>query len=153
MPVRGGVPGQCNQNLLGSLLSLQAPGPHGLTDPVQWGWNGIDHLPLLFRKCVYLCAFGCPGSPLLRRAPLVAAVAATLCGVWASRCGGFSCCRARTLGAWASVAAAPGPRAQAQKLWHTGLVGPQHVGSSQIRDGTCVSCIGKEPPGKPTSLG
>ena len=54
-------------------------------------------------------------------------------------------------GARASVVAAMGSRAQAQKLWCTGLVGPWHVGSSQIRDRTCVSCIGKEPPGKPTS--
>ena len=59
-------------------------------------------------------------------------------GVWASHCGGFSCCRAR-----ASVVAAMGSRAQAQKLWCTGLVGPWHVGSSQIRDRTCVSCIGR----------
>ena len=32
-------------------------------------------------------------------------------------------------------------RAQAQKLWHTGLVIPRHVDSSQIRDRTRVSCI------------
>ena len=25
------------------------------------------------------------------------------CGEWASHCGGFSCCRARSLGMWASV--------------------------------------------------
>ena len=30
------------------------------------------------------------------------------CGAWASHCGGFSCCGARTLGARASVAVAPG---------------------------------------------
>ena len=29
-------------------------------------------------------------------------------GVWASHCGGFSCCRARALGAWASVVVACG---------------------------------------------
>ena len=27
-----------------------------------------------------------------------------------------------------------GPRAQAQKLWHTGLAAPRHVESSQTRD-------------------
>jgi len=37
----------------------------------------------------------------------------------------------------------------------TGLVVPRHVGSSQTRDRTCVSCIGRrffttEPPGKPS---
>ena len=30
------------------------------------------------------------------------------CGVQASHCGGFSCCRARALGAWASVVVARG---------------------------------------------
>ena len=30
------------------------------------------------------------------------------CGAWASHCGGFSCCRAQPLGAWASVVAARG---------------------------------------------
>ena len=28
------------------------------------------------------------------------------CGVWASHCGGFSCCGTRVLGVWASVVAA-----------------------------------------------
>ena len=28
-------------------------------------------------------------------------------------------------------------------MWHTGLVAPWHVGSSQTRDGTCVPCIGR----------
>ena len=35
-----------------------------------------------------------------------------------------------------------GCRAQAQKLWHTGLVALQHVGSSWIMDQTLVSCTG-----------
>ena len=48
----------------------------------------------------------------------------------------------------------PGCRAQAQQLWHTGLVTLRHVGSSQIRDQNCVSCTGRwilytERPGKP----
>ena len=34
-------------------------------------------------------------------------------------------------------------RAQAQQLWHMGLVAPWHVGSSQTKDRTCVSCIGR----------
>ena len=29
----------------------------------------------------------------------------------------------------------------AQYLWHTDLVAPQHVGSSQTRDQTCVPCV------------
>ena len=31
-------------------------------------------------------------------------------------------------------------------LWSTGLVAWTHVGSSQIRDGTRVSCIGRQSP-------
>ena len=38
-------------------------------------------------------------------------------------------------GVWASVVAASGLyRAQAQWLWHMGLVASRHVGSSQTRD-------------------
>ena len=38
---------------------------------------------------------------------------------------------------------APGSRAQDQSLRRTGLVALQHVGSSWIRDWTCVSCHGR----------
>ena len=46
----------------------------------------------------------------MRRLSTVAARAgaALRCGAWASHCGGFSCCGARALGAWASVVVAPG---------------------------------------------
>ena len=37
----------------------------------------------------------------------------------------------------------PGSRAQAQWLWHMGLVALQHMGSFWARDGTFVSCIGR----------
>ena len=41
------------------------------------------------------------------RLSLVAVSRTTLlCGAWASHCGGFSCCGARALGAWASVVVA-----------------------------------------------
>ena len=36
-----------------------------------------------------------------------------------------------------------GSRAHAQQLWHTGLVAPWHVGSSQTRARTRVPCIGR----------
>ena len=36
-----------------------------------------------------------------------------------------------------------GSRAQAQWLWHTGLVAPWHVEYSWIGDRTCISCIGR----------
>ena len=71
---------------------------------------------------------------------------------WASRCSGFSCCRAQALGCtgfsscgtWARQLWLPGFRAQAQQLWRTGLAAPGHVGSSQIRDPTGVTCIAKQ---------
>ena len=37
----------------------------------------------------------------------------------------------------------PGSSAWGQQWWSTGLVAPWHVGSSQIRDQTCISCIGR----------
>ena len=45
---------------------------------------------------------------------------------------GLSCCGAQA------------PDAQAQQLWLTGLVAPQHVGSSQTRAQTRVPCIGRQ---------
>ena len=65
------------------------------------------------------------------------------CGVWAFYCGGVSCCRADPRAQGLHLFWFPGPRAQAQKLWWTGLVVLWHVGSSRTRDQTCVSCIGK----------
>ena len=57
--------------------------------------------------------FGCVGSLLLHTVFLSLCslwqVGATLrCSARASHCGGFSCCRARALGSWASVVAARG---------------------------------------------
>ena len=55
-----------------------------------------------------------------------------------SRCTGFSSC-----GTWAQQLWLTGSRAQAQQLWHTGLVAPRHVGSSWTRAQTHVPCIGR----------
>ena len=60
-------------------------------------------------------------------------------------------CRAQVLGhagfcscgTWAQQLWLLGSRAQIPQLWHIGLVALWHVGSSQIRDQICVSCIGK----------
>ena len=41
------------------------------------------------------------------------------CGVWASHCSGFLCCRARALGTWPL------------EIWRAGLAAPWHMGSSQ----------------------
>ena len=48
----------------------------------------------------------------------------------------------RRLSRWGAQA----PDAQAQQLWLTGLVAPRHVGSSQTRARTRVSCIGRQTP-------
>ena len=42
-----------------------------------------------------------------------------------------------------SVVVAHSSRAQAQQLWHMGLVAPRHVGSSWTRARTRVPCIGR----------
>ena len=55
-----------------------------------------------------------------------------------SRCVGFSSCSTLAQQLWLA-----GSRAQAQQLWHTGLVAPWHVGSSWTRDRTHVPCIGR----------
>ena len=73
------------------------------------------------------------------------------CGAWASHCGDLFCCGAGGLGClgfsswamWVQYLGLPGSRAQAQWLWHTGLVPPWPVGSSWTRDWTCVPCIGR----------
>ena len=45
----------------------------------------------------------------VRGLSIVVRAGATLrCSVWASYCGGFSCCGARALGVWASVVVARG---------------------------------------------
>ena len=56
----------------------------------------------------YLFIFGCIGSSLLCMdfLQLRQAGATLRCGARASRCGGFSCCKAWALGIWASVAVA-----------------------------------------------
>ena len=65
------------------------------------------------------------------------------CGVQASR-DGFSCCRTKLLGTWASVVAAPG-------LYSAGIIVGVHglscfpiLGSSRTRDQTSVSCVGRQ---------
>ena len=62
-------------------------------------------------KSIYLFIFGCIGSSLLLMGFLyLHRAGATLrCGAQASPCGGFSCCGAQALGAWASVVVARGP--------------------------------------------
>ena len=58
-------------------------------------------------------------------------------GIFMESCKIF-CCGARTL-----VVAHGFQSTWAQQLWYPGLAAPQHVGSSQTRDQTHVSCIGR----------
>ena len=66
---------------------------------------------------------GCAGSLLPRRLFFS-------CGVRASHCSGFSCCRAWTRGHKGFSSCSP----WAQYLWHSGLVAPWPVVSSWTRD-------------------
>ena len=54
------------------------------------------------------------------------------CGAQASHCGGFSCCRAQALDAWASVVAACG-------LSRCDLLAVGHMGFSSVAQGL-ISC-------------
>ena len=72
---------------------------------------------------------------------------------WALHCRGFSCAVRALRGMQASVVAALElsscsfgvlQHRQTQQLWLMGLVAPQHVGLSQTRDQSHVSCIGKQ---------
>ena len=84
----------------------------------------------------YLFIFGGTESLLLFRV-------FSSCSAQISHFGGFSCCVARALERTGSERQVLGSGAQAQYLWRTGLVAPRHLGSSQTRDWTCVSCIGR----------
>ena len=89
---------------------------------------------LLFFLIIYLFIYGCVGSSFLSEGFLQPwQVGATLHrSARAFHCRGLPCCRAQA------------PDAQAQQLWRTGLVAPRHVGSSQTRAQTHVSCINRQ---------
>ena len=74
-----------------------------------------------FKNFIYLF-FSCAGSSLLHRF-------FSSCGEQTAHCSGFSCCGTWVLGYTDSVVVAHGV--------------PGHVESSQTRDQTCVSCIGR----------
>ena len=89
------------------------------------------HLNFFLFNFFNLFIFVCAGSLLLQGPFSSSREQGSLssCSAEVSHCGGFSCCRA-----WA-------PGTGTQLLWCTGLVAPQRVGSSQIRDQTHVSCL------------
>ena len=90
-----------------------------------------QHLYLLFIYLFFLAVLGrrfCAraSSSCSKRGPLFHR------GARASHCRGLSCCGAQA------------PDAQAWQLWLTGLVARRHVGSSQTRAQTRVSCISRQ---------
>ena len=94
--------------------------------------------------CLYLFIFHCAGSSLLHVGSLKLWRLLSSCGEQVSHCGGFSCCRAWTLGQlMGSVVVGPGLQSTGSVVWHSGLDAPQHVGSS-ARDQTHISCIGRQ---------
>ena len=115
------------------------------------GGRLLGHMVVLY-LFIYLFIFYCTGSSLLLG--LFSSCGEpglhSSCGMWASHCLGFSCCGAHTpghadflsCGMWTWSLQLPGSRAQAQQLWHTGLVAPQQAGSSWTRDWNHVSSIG-----------
>ena len=118
-----------------------------------WHLSTLQFVFFKITLLICLFIFGCTGSLLLCR--LFAS-----CGeweplsswsTWASHASGFSYCKAQALGStgfsscdtWTQLLQLWGYRGQAQWLWPTAYVAPWHVVSSQIRDWTHVSCIGR----------
>ena len=91
---------------------------------------------LFFDTFLSLPIFSCAGSVLLPGRLIVMASCVAEHGLEAAR---------------ASGAAAPGSTAQAQYLWYMGLVAPWHLGSSQTRDRTHVSWVGRRIPNPQTT--
>ena len=79
-----------------------------------------------------LFTFGCAGSLMLHAGflQLQRAVATFHCGVQASHCSGFSCCRAQTLHTRSSVVVAYRLQSTGSMLQHMSSFAPQHVGCS-----------------------
>ena len=85
---------------------------HGLSlVVVSWGYSSLQCAGFSLQWLLFLWNMGC----------------------W--RVGFCSCCT------WAQQLWFARSRAQAQQSWHTGLVAPWHVGSSQTRARTHVPCI------------
>ena len=111
---------QCESILLVYLKRTEIPNTMELTAAFTF----------LKNKFIYLFIFCCIGSSLLHEGflQLQRAGATLRCGARASYCGGFSCCGAQALGAWASRVVARGlsncgTRAQLlHGMWH--LPGP-----------------------------
>ena len=89
--------------------------------------------------------FGCTGSLLLSGLFSSCSEWGLLCscGARASHCPDFSRCRVQAPEQWASEVVAPGLQST-DSAWRTGLTAPQHVGSSEAKERTHVSFIGRQ---------
>ena len=96
--------------------------------------------------------FSCCGAWALgTQASVATARRLSSCSTRALDCAGFSSCGTWAQQLWCTGGRVrglqqlwlTGSRAQAQQLWHTGLVAPWHVGSSRTRDQTNAPCIGR----------
>ena len=81
--------------------------------------------------------FYCAGSSLLHRL-------ASPCCAWGSHCSGFSIEEHGLQGTGLQELQPAVSVVVATQSWCTGLVAPRHVGSSRVRVGTHVSCIGRQ---------
>ena len=79
--------------------------------------------------------FGRAGSSFCTRA-------FSSCGTQASHCGDFSC-EAQALGHQGFGRCGSWALETSSTVARMGLAAPQHMGSSQLRDWTCVSCLGR----------
>ena len=78
-------------------------------NPIQRIWESVGLLHFLYFKDLFIYLWLCWVFVPLWRLSLIVASGVTLpCGEWASHHGGCSCCRARALGTWASVAVVQG---------------------------------------------
>ena len=126
----------------------------------------IDLFSMIFKnKFIYFIfkfIFGCVGSSLLRAAKLQRAGATLRCGVWASHCGGFSCCRAQAPGTRASVVVAGGlsscgswalerrlSSCGARALLLCGMWDLPGAGLEPVSPALAGGCLTIVPPGKP----
>ena len=110
----------------------------------SWWQEDMPLLLCFFNKFIYFI-FGCVGSSVAASGGYSSLRCAGFSLRWllllwsmGSRYAGFSSC-----GTWAQQLWLVGSRAQAQQLWRTGLVAPQHVGSSRTKAQTHVPCIGR----------